>query len=193
MKHHVIFVPGISDDSYLQSTWVGLWKLHGVDGQFHAMPWFGDEPFEPKFQRLLNKIDAYKRQGHRVSLVGASAGASTVINAYMERKRDITGLVYVCGKILAPETVNAGIYAENPAFKTSMHRLQVNLTRLTPADTAKMHSFYSRADTYVPHAETVIRGVEESTLPPLPHGRAVLFSVTFGAGKVLAPLKKLAR
>ena len=193
MKHHVIYVPGISDDSYLQSTWVGLWKLHGVDGQFHAMPWLGNEPFEPKFQRLLDKIDTYTERGHQVSLVGASAGAGAVINAYMERKESITGVVYICGKILGPETVGETVYAQNPAFRTSMSRLQDNLKRLTPADTAKMYSFYSPADTYVPHEATIIPGVQESALPPLRHGRAILFSVTFGAGKVLAPLKKLAR
>jgi pimeloyl-ACP methyl ester carboxylesterase len=192
-QHHIIYVPGISDDSYLQSTWVRLWRLYGVHGHLHEMPWLGKESFEPKFERLLSLIDQYKSEGHQVSLVGASAGASAVINAYVERKDDITGLVYVCAKILAPETVYDEIYAQNPAFKTSIYKLQDNLKKLIPADKAKMHSFYSPADTFVPHPATIIPGVRESRLPPIRHGRAVLFSVTFGAYRLLHPLKKLAK
>lgn len=192
MKHHVIYIPGLGDDVYkLQSLVIKLWRLYGVHGHCHAMPWAGEEAFEPKFQKLLDLIDKYADKGHKVSLVGASAGASAVINAYVERRDKIASLAYITAKIKAPETVKAKTYRANPAFKTSMYLLQRNLSKLTKADKAKMHSFYSQADTTVPYAATVIPGVKESRLPDLRHSRAIAYALTLGAPRVLSALKKV--
>jgi hypothetical protein len=192
-QHHVIYVPGILDDVYHQRLAVKTWRLYGVRGHLHVMPWLGDEAYKPKLQRLLDEIDSYRAKGHRVSLFGVSAAASAVINAYMERKDDITGVVYAVAKIQAPETVSNKIYAKNPAFKTSIYELQDNLKKLTQADKAKMHSFYSPADGYVPHAATVIPGVRETRLPALRHGWAITYCLTLGARKILAPMKEQAK
>lgn len=190
-QHHVIYIPGIGDDSFGQGLYVKLWRPYGVRGHLHEMPWAGDEAYEPKFQRLLAEIDKYKAQGHQVSLIGPSAGAGAVLNAYVERKNSITGLIYICAKINGPETVSDKLYAKNPAFKTSLYALQGNLKKLTPADKAKMHSFYSPGDGYVPYEATTIPGVEESRLPSLRHGRAIIYSITLGAHTLLRPLKDL--
>ena len=193
-QHHVIYVPGILDDIYkIQSTLVRFWRFRGVRGHTHEMPWAGAEDYQPKLERLLAKIDYYKAQGHLVSLIGASAGASGVLNAFVERKDSITGLVYVCAKINQPETVSDKLYAKNPAFKTSITILQSNLKKLTAADKAKMHSFYSLGDHYVPHKFTIIPGVSESVLPSLRHGQAILYSLGFGAPRVLSQLKRLSQ
>jgi hypothetical protein len=193
-QHLVIYVPGIGDDlHHFQGAIVKLWWFHGVRGHCHPMPWAGSEDYQPKLQRLLNQIDKYASKGHRVSLVGPSAGVSAVINAYVERKDMITGVNYICAKINAPETVSDKLYAKNPAFKTSLYALQDNLKKLTVADKAKMHSFYSPGDGYVPYEATVIPGVEESTLPSLRHGRAIIYSITIGARTLLKPLKELAK
>jgi hypothetical protein len=189
-QHHVIYVPGILDDSYhVQSLAVRSWRLHGVRGHCHEIPWAGAESFQSKLQRLLDRIDRYTAQGHQVSLIGASAGASGVLNAYTERKSSITGLIYICAKINAPETVSHKIYAKNPAFKTSLELLQDNLKKLTPADKTKLRSFYSPGDGYVPYEATVIPGVREVRLPSLRHGVAILYSLTCGARTLLASLQ----
>ncbi len=193
-QHHVIYVPGIGDDSYhFQGTIVKLWRFHGVRGHCHSMPWAGSEDYQPKLQRLLDQIDGYIAKGHQVSLVGASAGASAVLNAYVERKDKITGVNYICAKINGPETVSDKLYAKNPAFRASIYNLQDNLKKLTPADKVKMHSFYSPGDGYVPYEATTVPGVEESKLRSLRHGRAIVYSLTFGARQLLAPLKELAK
>lgn len=193
-QHHVIYVPGIQDDIYhFQSVAVKLWRLYGLRGHCHEMPWLGTETYESKFQRLLTEIDRYAAAGHQVSLIGASAGASAVLNAYAARRSAVSGLVYVCAKINAPETVSDATYAANPAFKVSLARLQTILPTLTPADKALMHSYYSPGDNYVPHAATVIPGVAERRLPPLKHGWAIIYSVTLGAPRLLRDLKRQAR
>lgn len=191
-QHHVIYVPGILDDIYhVQSMLVWLWRFRGIHGHCHETPWTAKD-YEPRLQELLAQIDKYKYQGHLVSLIGASAGASGVLNAYAARRDSITGLIYICAKINAPETVSDKTYNKNPAFKTSLYKLQDNLKKLTSEDKAKMHSFYSPGDGTVPYEATVIEGVKESKLPPLRHGRAILYSLSFGSGQLLKPLKDLA-
>ena len=192
-QHHVIFVPGLGDDIWGQSFFVRLWRLHGVYGHTHEIPWKGKEAWEPKLQCLLDEIDRYTKQGHQVSLVGASAGASAVLHAYVQRKNKITGVTYICAKINGPETVSDKNYAINPAFKTALYSLKDALKALTPEDKAKFHSFYSPGDNYVPYEATTVEGVAEDKIPPLMHGPAIIFSLALGARKILAPLKKLSK
>ncbi|HYH36041.1 MAG TPA: hypothetical protein VD706_00905 [Candidatus Saccharimonadales bacterium] len=183
-------MPGLGDDIWGQGFFVRWWRLHGVRGHIHEIPWKGREAWEPKLQRLLDKIDMLAEQGHQVSLVGASAGASAVINAYVERRDRITTVAYICAKINRPETVSEKSYAINPAFKTSLYALQDALKKLTPGDKAKFHSFYSPGDNYVPYKATTIPGVNENKLVPLRHGPAIMFSISLGAQKLLRPLKE---
>jgi pimeloyl-ACP methyl ester carboxylesterase len=192
MRRHVIYVPGIGDNAfYFQGMAVRMWLLFGVRGHFHPMPWLGQEEFEPKFQRLLDEIDRYAAKGRKVSLVGPSAGASAILNAYLARRDKINGLVYICAKINGPETVEQELYDANPAFKTSIERLVKDLPKLTPEDKAKMLSVYSPGDKRVPYAATVIPGVQEKRLPPFKHSVAIAYAITFGAHGLLRFLKSL--
>jgi pimeloyl-ACP methyl ester carboxylesterase len=194
MKHHVFYVPGILDNKWhVQGFLVATWRLYGFQSHTHPMPWAGEEPYQPKFQRLLAAIDEQTEKGNKVSLVGASAGASAVINAYIERADKISGLVYICGKINGPETVSDETYSKNPTFKTSMQQLQVNLKLLAAADKQKMLSLYSQADIACPYPATTISGVEEKALPRLRHGRAIIYTLSFGAPIVINHLKRQAR
>lgn len=192
-QHHIIYVPGIGDDSFGQGLYIKFWRLYGVRGHLHEMPWAGEEAYEPKFRRLLAEIDRYKAGGHLVSLIGPSAGATAVLNAYLERKDSIAGVALVCAKINNPDAVSKKLFARNPAFKTSIYALQDKLGHLTLDDKAKMRSVYSPGDSYVTHDDTVIPGVVESILPSLRHGRAIIYSVTLGVRQLLKPLKKLAK
>ncbi|HSX37026.1 MAG TPA: hypothetical protein VLG13_02835 [Patescibacteria group bacterium] len=190
MKHHVIYVPGITDDTFrVQSLLLLTWWLYGVRPHLHVIPWAGDEAFAPKLQRLLDKVDGLHAQGHTLSLVGASAGASAVLNAYIQRKDKISGLVYICGKINHPESVSERTYSENPAFKESLGRLPETLAQLTPEDKAKMLSLYSPVDTSVPYPDTIIGGVAEKRLPRLRHGWAIVYAISLGAFGLIKFLK----
>jgi len=190
-RHYVIYVPGIRDDLYhVQFLLIQCWRLWGVRPVLLTMPWAGEGAFEPKIVRLISRVDAYVQQGYKVSLVGASAGASAVLNAYVQRREEVRGVVYICGKINYPDTVSAQTYAQNQAFKTSMQQLQNNLSLLTDADKRKLTSFYSSADTTVPYTDTVIEGVLEQKLPLLGHMWSILYAISVGSGKLLQTLKK---
>lgn len=189
-QHHVIYVPGIGDDLYrVQSSVIKLWRLQGVYPHFHAMPWLGSEVYEVKFQHLLELVNKLVDEGCRVSLVGASAGASAVLNAYAERPDRIAGVSYICGKINHPETVSERTYAANPAFKTSVEVLQGNLIKLSVASKSRVRSYYSLVDRSVPYEDTRIPGVEERALPAVRHGFAILYAITLGSPHLLSYLK----
>lgn len=191
-QHHVIYVPGILDNIYhIQSISVRTWRLYGVRGHCHVMPWLGQESFGPKFQRLLDEIDKYLGQGHKVSLAGASAGASAVLNAYVALPGKINGVVLICPKINHPETVSKKTYRENPAFKESLELLQINLPKLTTHDKAtKILSYISPADGSISYAGSVIPGVPERRLPAIRHGYAIFYALTFGAHSFIRILKR---
>jgi len=192
MKHHVIYVPGIRDDLYKsQSFVVWWWRLLGMTGHCHEIPWAGQEDYEPKLQRLLALIDYYHAKGKTVSLVGASAGASAVLDAYVERRNDIQAVILICAKINRPESVGSSVYRHNPAFRTAMQRLQAVLPTFTDDDKAKFLSLYSPADGNIPHQDTIIPSVHEQSIRPLTHGYAIAYSLTFGAPLIRRFIKRL--
>ncbi len=192
MKHHIIYVPGINDDiGRLQSCLLWFWRLFGVRAHLHAMPWLGEGAFQPKLQDLLDQIDTYHGRDYKVSLIGASAGASAVLHAYVQRRDKINGLVYICGKINRPETVSDRTYGENPAFKESLYTLSGTLKQLAAEDKRQMLSVYSPADTTVTYRDTIIPGIPEKSLPALRHGVAIIYAITFGALGLIRFLKQL--
>ncbi|MGZ6005603.1 MAG: hypothetical protein ACXWLH_05675 [Candidatus Saccharimonadales bacterium] len=189
-KHQVIYVPGIQDDIYkIQSLALKTWWLYGIKVQLYEMPWAGAESFEPKLQKLLDLVDKYAESGKTVTLIGPSAGASAVLNAYVERKDKIHRVILIAAKINGPETVSDRTYDENPAFKTSLYLLQNNLKKLTTKDKAKIVSFWSPGDGYVPFEATTIPGVREEKLPSFKHGYSIFYSITLKAKKIAGLIK----
>lgn len=188
---HVIYVPGIADDIYhAQSLLVRTWRWSGVHGHCHEMPWLGPESYEVKFQCLLDEIDKHSAAGHDVALIGASAGASAVLNVYVVRPDTINkGVILLCPKINYPETVSPKTYAKNPAFKESLEQLQGNLGKLSAAQKQRILICYSPADGTVPYEASTIPGVQEKRLPSLKHARAILYGISFGAPSTLRFLK----
>ena len=188
---HVIYVPGIADNIYhVQSLLVRTWRWSGVYGHCHEMPWLGPVSYDLKFQSLLDEIDKYSAEGHEVALIGVSAGASAVLNAYVARPDTIKGVVLLCPKINYPETVSQKTYARNPAFKESLHQLQGNLAKLTAHQKKRILMCYSPSDGTVPYEASVIPGVQERRLLSLRHPRAIIYGITFGAPSFLRFLKQ---
>src|SRR4051794_28655235 len=100
MSLHLIFIPGLGDDNVRwQQKAVNTWRLWGVDAEIFQMHWADKVPWESKFERLLKRIDGLAAQNKRVALVGASAGASAVINAFAARKDRLAGCVLIAGKV----------------------------------------------------------------------------------------------
>lgn len=186
MKQCLIYIPGIRDDLLgIQSVLLQTMRLYGVLPLLHEMPWSGSGTYDSKLEALIKRIDSRAARGYSVSLIGASAGASAALNAYVQRREVVRAVVLICGKIQRPEGVADHTYATNPAFKTAMHQLQDTLRELTPADKVKMLSLYSPKDVTVPYQDTVIPGVKEQALPALSHGKAILYTISLGSKRII--------
>jgi hypothetical protein len=193
MIHHVIYVPGLGDaKSRGQKLITKLWRPLGVRGHYVPMRWAAPEPWEHKLQRLLDAIDTLSQSG-AVSLIGTSAGASAVLQAYARRKQTIAAVACICGKINHPETVNPRYYTENPAFKDALAQLQTALPALGTTERTRILSVHSLRDATVPPADTLIQGARERTLPVAGHVFSIFCALLFGAPGIMRFLKHAAK
>lgn len=195
MKHYVIYIPGIGDDTKgLQAKLINIWKLFGVQPQVFEMPWTGTESFETKLARLLELIDDLSAKGHKVSLVGASAGAGAAINAFAARKDIITGIVCICGKINNPDAIGPRYRKRNPAFIESAMNVQFSLDKLdVDTDRPRILSRYASLDLIVPRADSIVLGGKNQTVYSVGHSTTIATQLVFGASSYLRFLKRLAK
>jgi pimeloyl-ACP methyl ester carboxylesterase len=146
------------------------------------MVWNDDEEFELKLTRLTDTIDRLYEKGHKISLVGASAGAGAVINAFAARKDKVSGVVLIAGWVNFPESIGAGYRRTNPAFVESSYRVQKSLDTLDfDVDRTRIQSRYAVFDESVSrrHSETI--GAHNKTVPSLGHAITIATQLLFGA------------
>ncbi len=191
MKHHIIYVPGLGDHhTYGQNIAINLWRFFGFTPHYFPLTWNRKDGLELKLKRLTEKIDSLRESGDVVSLVGISAGASAVLNAYVQRP-DIVGVVYICGKINHPETVRDEVMKINPDFAESLAELPHSLEALSPGRTARLLNLHPRKDLSVPAEDTLIAGATEVIVPGWSHMTGIFFGVVYGAPIISKFLKQL--
>lgn len=182
MAHHIIYVPGIGDHkTYGQNIGIQIWRLFGLRPHYFPLGWSTKEGFDAKLARLLKQIDRLFEQGHTVSLVGVSAGASAVLTAYNERPK-IARVVCIVGKIQRPETIKSSTYRINPDFKESMQRVGNSIGHLQSRGQVKnILSLRPLRDKSVPLEDMKITGATIRTVPAWSHASGVLMGVILGA------------
>ncbi|MBX4188920.1 hypothetical protein KW792_02360 [Candidatus Saccharibacteria bacterium] len=189
MAKHVIYVPGLGDQrTYGQPVMLKFWRLFGVKAHYLALGWHSQESFDKKLERLTSLIDELHDKHGSVALVGVSAGATAVLNAYAA-KDNIDKVVCICGKINNPQTVGQRVYEYNPPFKESVYLLQKNLNKLGSAKRAKIMSVHPLEDHTVPPADTLIDGAVELVIPTKGHVFSIYFSIMFRARTICRFLK----
>lgn len=179
--HDVVYIPGIGDTkTTIQELAVKTWRLYGIVPHIFPMHWADKQPFQPKYKRLLAYIDTLLAQGHKVSLVGASAGASVVLNVYAARPA-IHGVILVAGKVNHPKTIGAWYRCNAPAFVESAQLAQQSLGRLTPEQRIRINSRYGVIDTVVRRKDSVIPGARNTTVVCFGHALTIAYQLTLGA------------
>ena len=190
-KHHVIYVPGIGDWRPLgQDKGIEWWRLLGVRGHYHPVWWSSKELFEDKLNKLLAEIDGYSEQGDNVSLIGFSAGASAVLNAFAQRRDKITTVICVSGKINEPDTTSPHYFQENPAFKESLLLLQDNLATFSSEDKQRMLTLNPLVDLVVPLKDAVIPGVKRWRTIAFGHMMSIAVTLIFYAPFIAWRIKR---
>ncbi|HSX07144.1 MAG TPA: hypothetical protein VLG92_05490 [Candidatus Saccharimonadia bacterium] len=190
----VIYVPGLGDKRVASQQFaVSMWRLWGVSAMVLPMRWADSEPWDVKQQRLLSKIDEHTLAGKQVALVGSSAGAAAVINAYTLRKSQLVGCVLIAGKVNNPNTIGEQYRQANPAFPTCAQACEKSLTHLSSADRKRILSRYALLDLVVPRKDSMIAGAQNRRLHTIGHGFTIGFQLVCGAPGFLHFLKRLAK
>jgi pimeloyl-ACP methyl ester carboxylesterase len=193
-QHHIVYVPGLGDKHVFgQQLAVSTWRVFGVYGHIHPVLWDDDEAFTDKLTSLLDEIDGLLAAGHLVSLVGASAGASMVLHAYVARKKQVNGVALICGELAPPDKINPSFYEKNPAFKGSMELLPTTLAALDYSARKRIISIHPIYDETVDIADTYLENARMYTVISFGHAVTIGFALTIDAYIPLWFLDRLAR
>ncbi len=191
--HTIIYIPGLGDSRLKgQGVVIKMWQIFGVKTKVCQMFWADDRSFEVKFQKIIDEIDELSKQGHKISLVGVSAGASAALTALAKRRDVISGVVCICGKIQNSQTVHETTYKHNPAFRESMKQLGKNLPNLGQSERKRILSIHSLYDNIVPPNDTKISGSQEKVIPTVGHIFSIACAITFGSFGIVKFLKRAA-
>lgn len=192
--HTVIYVPGIGDDTKkLQRSLLRFWRIYGVKPIIHEMPWMDTESFAPKLLRLVKRIDDAHAKGDTVSLVGASAGASAVLNAFAARKDKVNGVVCIAGKINNPDTIGERYRRRSPSFIESAMQAQFSLDQLDfDKERKRIMSRYAVFDPVIPQEDSKVAGGINRRVFTIGHTTTIAEQLTLGAPHYLGWLKRLA-
>jgi hypothetical protein len=191
---HVIYVPGIGDHKLTgQDNAVDAWHWWGVTPEMFVMLWKDDQPWKVKFDRLLARVDTLHAEGKQVGLVGVSAGASAVINAYAARKDKIVGCVLIAGKVNHPESIGDFYRRHDPSFVESAYACAQALETLSADDRKRVQSRYALIDGRVARRDSRIQGARNVLVPAIGHTVAIAQQITMNAPFVLRFLKKQSR
>ncbi|MDO8429191.1 MAG: hypothetical protein Q7S88_01045 [Candidatus Daviesbacteria bacterium] len=187
-EHSVIIIPGLGD-RYLSTKLSTVdWKNRlDLNPYIHLAPWKDDEEFHFKLKRLTDLIDYLVSQGS-VSLVGISAGWSLVVNAYSQRREDITRLVNVCGRGSAGKNVRPNLtYSakKSPAFKQSVLAAEKVLPTLSDSDLRKIMTIRGLYDEAVPLSTIPILGAKNIQIPSLGHVPTITIAMTIARGPMV--------
>jgi pimeloyl-ACP methyl ester carboxylesterase len=189
--HHVIYIPGLGKPNPRSQRWlVSTWRLWGVRAETFLIKWGDGEPFQPKLQRLLKRIDELHATGDSVSLVAASAGAGAAINAFAQRKDAISGVVCIAGKVNSPGTIGDSYRSSNPDFIESADQVQFSLDKLDfDADRPRIMSRYAVFDPLIPKIHSEVAGGKNVILPSIGHSFTIATQLLFGAPVFIRFLK----
>jgi pimeloyl-ACP methyl ester carboxylesterase len=194
-KRVVIYIPGLGDKRrsllWVQQVLLRTWRVYGFSSYVFSVDWANRQSFEDRFNDLLELIDKLHHDGASVSLIGASAGASTAILGLIERPDKVTGVVTICGQIYAANALRGPAAAANPRFKQSLARMDAGIELLTPKDRHHILTLRPRADAIVPPNEATVFGATNYRMPVSGHLVGIGFGIWFESYRIVRFLKQI--
>jgi predicted alpha/beta hydrolase family esterase len=187
----ILYVPGLGDHSLSgRRKLLSLWHYKNTNIEISAIEWQSTGSWEDKLGRLVKQIDDISRQGMQVSLVGESAGASAVMQAFRLRSTKIRAIVLLCGKSQYPESVAPRLYERNPVLREAITGSAKVVNSLTPEERSKILNLHPIFDPVVPIRETRIIGVKASIMPIIGHATSIIFANTLWSWRIVRFIKK---
>lgn len=194
-KRTVIYIPGIGDRreslNWLQSAFLASWLAYGFSGRLFVMDWRSPQSFSERFDELVQLIDSLHTQGRQVALVGASAGAATVLLGLMARPDTLMGTVTICGQIGGTAALRGPVAATNPRFGDSLALFQNTASSMSPELRGRVLTLRPRQDNIVPPDEAVLHGATNYQMPLSGHMAGIGFGLLFEGYRIARFLKSL--
>lgn len=178
----LVYVPGLGDERVAgQQLAINTWRYWGVEPVLCRLGWSDNESWAAKFDHLLAMIDDLQAQGKAVGLVGASAGAAAVIQAFAARKDQVAACVLIAGKVNRPETIGAYHYQHNPAFVEAAYGCPAALATFSAGERRRILSRYALADGVVHRLDSRILGARNHVVLSLGHAFTIGSQLVLGA------------
>lgn len=191
-KHYLIFVPGLGDNNSLLNWAIKRFEKDGFITIIRSAPWHKkEEPLKSKLERLINRIDEVYKDGQTLSLIGISAGASLVLNAYCQRKNKVENVVNICGRLRKGKNVFPSLELASrghPAFKESVELFEKNEPNLTDKDRKKILTIRAFWDEIVPRSTTSLNGATNIKLPLVEHSLTIYLSLLLSRKTIVRTL-----
>ncbi len=177
-----IYVPGLGDDKTRgQDSAIEDWNKRGIDLEYHAIGWADkDTPFSEKLDLLCKRIDELYEESGRIVLVGSSAGASAVLNAYVRKRDKVRAVVTICGKIQQKHPLKPNDFTDNPPFRESLKILPATLRQLDSHDLDHIMTAYPWFDGRVPIEDAQISGAHHQRINMVGHFLSIATAITIG-------------
>lgn len=174
---YILYVSGFgSRYDIIRRFLLRFWRIYGINAELVAMRWDDGADYDTKLRLLYQAID--KNKDKNIVLIGESAGASIVINAYANRSKDVYRAMSLCGKNQGAKTVAGRFYSKNPAFEQSIHVADDNVAKLDINHREKFTSIYALYDPVIPAHESIVPGSRQVKLWTLGHLISILLALS---------------
>lgn len=182
-NHVVIVIPGLGDAVQRLSLLTHHWTSYGLTPIVYPLWWYDKKDFNPKLNALITLIDQYIKNGDKISLVGASAGASAVLNAFIERKDNIHKIIAVCGRLRMGDQRGFRSFLsrtkESQSFAQSVQLFEGREHELTNNDKEKIMTVHALfGDELVPADTATLAGAHNIVVPMFEHVLSIALSLT---------------
>ena len=189
--HHVIYVPGLSDQRKAYDFLINGWKIYGIVPHVYKPNWYDGRNFKPKLKGLITFVNKLLEKGNTVSLVGGSAGGSMVLNTLIEQPK-INAVVNLCGRLRAGKDVfpSLELASKNSlAFKESVLLFESREPKMDAKLRKKVLNLIPLWDEVVPKPTVPLRGATNKTLPSVEHMFSGFMGMTFLSPMVMKFIK----
>lgn len=191
--HHVIYIPGLEDQRKGYELIINCWRIYGIIPHVHRIGWKdGNNDFKPKLEKLVKEVSIFLKQGNIVSLVGASAGGSAALNAFIEEPK-INAVVNLCGRLRAGKNVSPSLEkasSESPSFKQSVVLLEKRELAMSKNQRGKVLTLSPLWDEIVPKSTTSLSGTSNRILPSVEHALTGFLGMTIFSPLIINFLKQ---
>jgi hypothetical protein len=182
--HKVIIVPGLSDNDKGIRWATKHWKKYGLDVVCFPSGWQTDEDFQDKLKRLISLIEKFIGEGDKVSLVGTSAGGSLVLNAFLKRRKEISKVVNICGRLRKGNEKGFRSFKtrtqSSNSFRESVQSFERRESLLTVSDRKKIMIITPKyGDELVPYDTAILAGAYNLKIPTIEHVFSIGIALRF--------------